>query len=63
MLDAVKVTFDNGNVVYSEFNADVGREEMARYYLGNWFNFGIVSDDMHKAVKVEFPDREGKFKP
>lgn len=59
---AVKVTFDNGNTIFSDFNAEVSREEMAKYYMGNWFNIGSVSDDMHKAVKVEFPDREEKFK-
>ena len=60
MLDTVKVTFDNGDVIITDFNAQVSREEMAKYYMGNWFNFGIVSDDMHKAVKVEFPDSGGE---
>ena len=54
MLDAVKVTFDNGDVIITDFNAKVSREEMAKYYMGNWFNLGTVRDDMHKAVKVEF---------
>ena len=35
---------------------------MARYYMGNYFNLGSVRDNMQKAVKVEFPDSEGKFK-
>jgi hypothetical protein len=54
MLDTVKVTFDNGDVIYSDYNAAMGREEIARYYMGRWFNLGSVKDDMHKAVKVEF---------
>jgi ribosomal protein L21E len=54
MLDTVKVTFDNGDVIITDFNAKVSREEMAKYYMGNYFNLGTVRDDMHKAVKVEF---------
>lgn len=56
MLDVIKVTFDNGDTMLSDFNADVGRESMAKYYMGNWFNLGSVKDDMHKVVKVEFPN-------
>lgn len=56
MLDRIKVTFDNGDTMLSDFNADVGRESMAKYYLGNWFNLGSVKDDIHKVVKVEFPN-------
>lgn len=54
MLDAVKVTFDNGVVMVTDYNAQVSREEVAKYYMGNWFNLSSVRDDMHKAVKVEF---------
>lgn len=54
MLDTVKVTFDNGDEIITDFNAAIGREEIAKYYMNNWFNLGSVSDDMHKAVKVEF---------
>ena len=60
-LDTVKLTFDNGDTQLSDFNADVGREEMARYYMNNWFNLGSTGDDMHKVVKVEFPDDKGVF--
>ena len=62
MLDTVKVTFENGDVIITDFNAQVSREEMTRYYMGNYFNLGSVRDNMQKAVKVEFPDSEGKFK-
>ena len=54
MTDTIKVTFDNGDVITTDFNANVSREEMAKYYMGNWFNLGVEDDDMHKAVKVEF---------
>ena len=54
MLDSVKVTFDNGVVMVTDYNAQVSREECAKYYMGKWFNLGVEADDMHKAVKVEF---------
>ena len=56
MLDTVRVTFDNGEVMTTDYNAAVEREGIAKYYMGNWFNLGVVSDDMHKVVKVEFPE-------
>ena len=56
MLDTIKVTFDNGYTRLSDFNAEVGRESIAEYYMGKWFNLGSVKDDMHKVVKVEFPN-------
>ena len=55
MLDTIRVTFENGDIITTDFNAAVGREEMAKYYMGRWFNLGSVSDDRHKAIKVEFP--------
>ena len=57
MLDTIKVTFDNGNTIVSDFNAEVSREEIAEYYMNHWFNLGRESDDMHKVVKVEFPKK------
>ena len=60
MID-VKVTLDDGDVIFTSMNAK-SREEVAEYYLGSWFNMGVEYDDMHKAVSVEFPDSEGKFK-
>lgn len=55
-MNCVKVTFDNGDVINSDYNPQVSREEIAEYYMGKWFNLGAVSDDMHKVVKVEFPE-------
>lgn len=54
MLDTVKITYDNGDFTITDFNASVGREAIAKYYMNNWFNLGTVKDDMHKVVKVEF---------
>lgn len=54
MMDSIKVYFENGDFFVTAFNAQVSREEMAKYYMGKWFNLGTVRDDMHKAVKVEF---------
>ena len=53
-LDTVKVTFDNGDTIVTDYNADVGREEIAKYYMHNYFNVGN-EDEMHQVVKVEFP--------
>ena len=53
-LDTVKVTFDNGDTIVTDYNADVGREEIAKYYMHNYFNVG-GEDEMHQVVKVEFP--------
>ena len=53
-LDTVKVTFDNGDTIVTDYNADVGREEIAKYYMHHYFNVGN-EDEMHKVVKVEFP--------
>lgn len=30
MLDTVKVTFDNGDEIITDFNAAIGREEIAK---------------------------------
>lgn len=53
-MDAVKITFDDGQVIITDFNPNVSREEIAKYYMGKWFNLGSIKDDMHKCVKVEF---------
>lgn len=55
MLDTVKVTFDNGDVIITDFNAQVSREEIAKYFMGKYFDVGTYpKEDMQKAVKVEF---------
>lgn len=59
--DVVKATFDNGDVIITDFNASAGREALAKYYFGHWFNLGSDKDDMHRCVKVEFPQDDGTF--
>lgn len=61
MMDSIKVYFENGDSFVTAFNAQVSREEMAEYYMGHYFNLGVVDDNMQKVVEVEFPDSEGKF--
>ena len=53
-MGVVKITFDDGQTMVTDYNPEVSREEIAKYYMGHWFNLGSVSDDMHKCVKVEF---------
>ena len=61
-LDTVKVTYDDGTTMVTDYNADVGREEIAKYYYGNTFNIGSYPRErMCKVVKVEFPNSEGIF--
>ena len=56
-LDTVKVTFANGDTIVTDYNADVGREEIARYYMGRYFDVGSYPrENMQKVVKVEFPN-------
>jgi hypothetical protein len=47
----VKVTFDNGDFLFSTINGDL--ESAKKYYLGNEFNLGSVEDNMTTAIKVE----------
>ena len=58
-METVKITYDNGDSSVTRINGT--REEVAKYYMGKCFNLGVEADDMHKVVKVEFPDSEGKF--
>lgn len=51
-MNVVKVTFEDGDSMVTRINGS--REEVAKYYMGNTFNMGVVSDDMKKVVKVEF---------
>lgn len=51
METTVKVTFSNGNSLITGINTDL--QGAIAYYLGRYFNLGIIEDDMQKAVKVE----------
>ena len=52
----VRVTFEDGNTIETRINGT--KEEVRKYYIGNYFNFGdcerIPVDKMVKATKVEF---------
>ena len=50
MID-VKVTLEDGDHFTTGINATL--KGAKKYYLGKYFNFGIESDLMKKAVKVE----------
>lgn len=47
----VQITYDNGDTNMTQFNGTP--EEAEKYFLGNWFNLGVDTDDMHRCVKVE----------
>jgi len=50
-MNAVKVTFQNGDTLSTMINAT--KAEAEKYYLGRFFNLGRVEDNMQEAVKVE----------
>jgi len=50
MID-VKVTFKNGNSLTTGINVDL--QGAKDYYLGKYFNLGIIEDDMQQAMDVE----------
>ncbi len=51
-METVKVTFNDGDSMVTRINGS--REEIAKYYMGNWFNMGTVSDNLKQVTKVEF---------
>lgn len=52
----LRVTFENNNSIRTDFNGT--SEEACDYYIGKMFNLGIESDDMQRAVTIEFWDGE-----
>lgn len=48
---SVKVTFEDGNYLYSTINTDLAGA--LRYYLGQVFNVGVEEDKLVKCVDVE----------
>lgn len=49
----VKITFDDGDILYSHFtNQDP--DEVADYYMGHKFNLGFEKDHLKTCIKVEF---------
>lgn len=53
-LRAIRVTFDNGEVIETSMASGLTDEEMLDYFaIGTEFNIGSVSDKMAKVIKVE----------
>lgn len=48
----IKVTFQNNDAIKTCINGT--KEEIEKYYLNRYFNLGKESDNMQKAIKVEF---------
>lgn len=46
----VKVYFQSGAQIITNINGTL--DEIRRYYVGRWFNLGVVEDDMHFATNV-----------
>ena len=54
-MKTIKVTFSGGNSLVTSITGT--REEIEKYYLGNFFNIGDGENDKEeKAIKVEFLD-------
>lgn len=48
-----KITFENGDVLYSHFlNQDP--DEIADFYIGHKFNLGFGKDLLKTCIKIEF---------
>jgi len=47
----VRVTLEDGDTFTTGINGTL--QTAQKYYIGNYFNFGIEGDDMKKAIKVE----------
>lgn len=59
-MENIKVYFDNGNTITTSINGT--RENIEEYYIDKQFNFGIDGDKMAKAIRVDFIDRDERFK-
>lgn len=54
-MKTIRVSYSNGDFLVTSINGT--KEEIEKYYLGNFFNIGRgESDKMEKAIKVEFLD-------
>ena len=51
-MKTIRVTFSNGNHLITGINGT--HAEIAAYYLGKWFNLGVESDLMVRAISVDF---------
>lgn len=55
-----KITFEDGNTIYTRMNSTL--KDAEKYYVGNYFNFGVEGDKMVKAIKVEQIDESTEKK-
>ena len=51
-MNVVKVIFEDGDSIVTRINGS--KEEVEKYYIGNYFNLGSDKDDMKQATSVEF---------
>lgn len=51
-MKTIKVKFDNGDELITRINGT--ESDIKKYYIGNTFNMGRMTDCMAKAVSVEF---------
>ncbi len=47
----LKINYENGDHSYTRINATP--EEAKAYYIGNFFNVGIISDNIQKCMSIE----------
>ena len=57
-MKTIKVTFNNDDSDYLITRINGTVEEIERYYLGKFFNFGTDCDKMKQCTKVEFLEEE-----
>jgi len=50
----VKVTYSDGNVIYTDMAAHLTNEQILSYFkVGKWFNIGNSEDNMQTVTKCE----------
>lgn len=55
MLKSVKLTTEQGTTWATSVNGSLDNEEIAKYFMNNFFNVGIFpKEKLEKVVKIEF---------
>lgn len=54
----LKIKYDGGEIRHTRINAT--ESEARIYYIGNFFNIGIVSDDLRKCIDIEVLEDDSK---
>ncbi len=47
----IQCTYSNGVKLVTRINGTI--EEAKRYFLGHWFNLGIIEDNIQDCTEVE----------